>query len=93
MEEIERAKNHVKIALAFSEKHTGTPAEEITRHSAQALNYLSEANEKVEALIEALHFAKVKVAELHLEMGEGHCHYAIINDALEWAEAEPKAGA
>ena len=51
MEEIERAKNHVKIALAFSEKHTGTPAEEITRHAAQALNYLNEANEKASMII------------------------------------------
>jgi len=93
MKEIERAKNHVKIALAFSEKHTGTPAEEITRHAAQALNCLNEANEKVAALIEALDFAKVKIAELHCELGEGLCHYPIINDALEFADAEPKAGA
>ena len=51
MKEIDRAKNHIKKALALSEKHTGTPAEESTRHLAQALNYSNEANEKASMII------------------------------------------
>ena len=53
MKEIDRAKSHIKKALALSEKHTGTPAEEITRHAAQALNCLNEANEKAARVIYA----------------------------------------
>ena len=53
MKEIDRAKSHIKKALALSEKHTGTPAEEITRHLAQALNYSNEANEKATIIINA----------------------------------------
>jgi len=40
-------------------------------------------------LLDALEFARDKISELHLEAGDGDCHYAAINDAI----ASVKGGA
>jgi hypothetical protein len=37
-------------------------------------------------LLSALEFSRDKISELHLEAGEGECHYPIINDAIDFVK-------
>ena len=71
----------------------GIPTDDLEQCPSGGLFHLADmANEVVkqrDELLAALEFACKKIADLHLEAGDGDCHYPIINDAI----ASVKGGA
>lgn len=60
-----------KIRLAINANHEESTLDEVVRVVAQR-----------DELLSALEFAREKIAELHIEAGDGDCHYPLIDDAI-----------
>ena len=46
----------------------------------------AQVEQQRDELLAALEFARGKIAELHIEAGDGDCHYPLIDDAIARAE-------
>lgn len=44
------------------------------------------AEKQRDDLLAAIEFARDKISELHLEAGDGDCHYPIVDDAIEFVK-------
>lgn len=47
---------------------------------------LTDSQHKVKVLTDALEFAQQTIGTLHLDAGDGECHYPIIDDALDYVK-------
>ena len=47
-----------------------------------AYNEIVSLRKQRDDLLAALEFSREKIAELHIEVGDGDCHYPLIDDAI-----------
>ena len=81
----EQCRENARRIVACVNACAGLPTdtlETIPSWSSAGVKTLADVVKQRDELLAALEFACKKIADLHLDAGDGDCHYPIINDAI-----------